>query len=48
MHSIDVLHEVAALTLALVVVRGIQALAEHYFPGSQPTQVGRFIFGGPS
>lgn len=48
MHSIDVVHEIAALTIAFVVIRALQALAEHYFPGSEPTAVGRFIFGGPS
>jgi hypothetical protein len=44
---VDILHEIAALTLALVVIRGVQALAEHYFPGSEPAAVGRFIYGGP-
>ncbi len=48
MHGIDIAHEVAALTIALVVIRGIQAIMEHYFPQSEPAAVGRFIFGGPS
>lgn len=47
MHSIDVVHEIAALTIALVVVRGIQSLVEHYFPNSEPAAVSRFIYGGP-
>lgn len=48
MHSIDVVHEVAALTIAFLFIRGVQALAEHYFPNSEPVAVGRFIYGGPS
>jgi hypothetical protein len=47
-HSVDVVHEVAVLALAFVFIRGLQALAEHYFPGSEPASVGRFLFGGPS
>lgn len=40
-------HLVAALTLGLVAVRGIQAGVEHYFPNTEPAAVLRFIFGGP-
>lgn len=47
MHTVDVLHAVAVLTLALVAVRGFQAFAEHYFPESEGTAVARFIYGGP-
>lgn len=47
MHSVDVLHEIAALLVALFVIRGIQAIGEHYFPGSDPVAVGRFLVGGP-
>jgi hypothetical protein len=47
MQGIDVLHSVAVLTLALVFVRGAQALAEHYFPGSGANTAARFIYGGP-
>jgi hypothetical protein len=47
MESYDVVHVVAALTIGLVVVRGIQAAAEHYFPNTEPVSVLRFIFGGP-
>lgn len=48
MHSVDVVHEIAVLALAFTVIRGVQALLEHYFPDSEPAAVGRFIFGGPS
>lgn len=48
MHGVDVLHEIAAISIALFVIRGLQALGEHYFPGTQPTAVGRYLFGGPS
>lgn len=41
------LHLVAALALGLVVVRGIQAATEHYFPNSEPAAAMRFIFAGP-
>jgi len=47
MHAIDVVHVAAGLTLALVVIRGLQALAEHYFPTSEGTAAARFIYGGP-
>jgi hypothetical protein len=42
-----VINVIAALTLALVVVRGIQAAVEHYFPNSEPAGVMRFLYGGP-
>lgn len=48
MHSIDVVHEIAAITIAFIVIRAFQSLIEHYFPGSNPAAVGRFIYGGPS
>lgn len=44
----DVIHVVAALAIGLLAVRAIQATTEHYFPGSEPTVVMRFLFGGPS
>lgn len=47
-HGIDVLHFVAALTLALLVIRGGQALVEHYFPDSGLVSAERFVYGGPS
>lgn len=47
MHSVDVIHAAAVLTVALVVIRGVQALAEHYFPDSEGVAAARFIYGGP-
>lgn len=47
MHSIDVVHEIAVLAIAFTFIRGLQALYEHYFPGTDPAAVGRFLFGGP-
>jgi hypothetical protein len=46
-HSIDVIHEVAVLTIALVAIRGLQAIAEHFFPDSEAAAAARFIYGGP-
>lgn len=46
MHSVDVVHLAAGLTLALVFIRGVQAITEHYFPGSEPAAVMRFLYGG--
>ncbi|HXU07252.1 MAG TPA: hypothetical protein VN903_40145 [Polyangia bacterium] len=48
MHSVDVLHEIAALAIAFFVIRAVQVLVEHYFPQSDPAAVGRYLFGGPS
>jgi hypothetical protein len=47
MQSFDVLHAIAAVTIALVVVRGLQALGEHYFPDATGVLAARFIYGGP-
>jgi hypothetical protein len=47
MHSVDVLHTAAVVTVALLVIRGFQSLAEHYFPQSEGTAAARFIYGGP-
>ena len=47
MHSVDVIHAAATLTVALLVIRGIQAVAEHYFPQSEGVAAARFIYGGP-
>jgi len=47
MHSVDVLHAIAVITLGFVAIRGLQSLGEHYFPGSEATAVARFIYGGP-
>jgi hypothetical protein len=45
--GIDVVHTIAALTLAFLFIRGLQLLTEHYFPGSGPAQVETFLFGRP-
>lgn len=47
MHSVDVIHAAAVLTIALLVVRAAQAIAEHYFPDSEGVAAARFIYGGP-
>ncbi len=46
-NTTDVVHAIAVLTLALVVIRGLQALGEHYFPDSEALVAGRYIYGGP-
>jgi hypothetical protein len=46
-HSVDVVHAAAVLTVALLVIRGLQAIAEHYFPSSEGVAAARFIYGGP-
>jgi hypothetical protein len=47
-HGVDLLHFIAGLTLALLVIRGGQAIVEHYFPDSGFVPVERFVYGGPS
>lgn len=47
MHTVDVVHAAAVLTVALLAIRGVQAIAEHYFPSSEGVAAARFIFGGP-
>lgn len=47
MHTLDVAHAIAAVAVALVVVRGLQTLGEHYFPNSDAVAAARWIFGGP-
>lgn len=47
MHSVDVIHAAAVLTVALLFIRTLQAIGEHYFPESEGTTAARFIFGGP-
>lgn len=48
METYEATHLVALLAFAFLVIRAIQATTEHYFPGSEPTVVMRFLFGGPS
>lgn len=45
--GVDVLHAVAALTLAFLFVRGLQLLTEHYAPGSGAVAAERFLYGAP-
>ena len=47
MHSVDVIHVAATLTIALVAIRGAQALLEHFFPESEAAAAARFVYGGP-
>lgn len=47
MHSVDVIHSAAVLTVALLVIRGVQAIVEHYLPNHEATAAARFIYGGP-
>jgi hypothetical protein len=47
MHSLDVIHAAATVTVALLVIRGVQAIAEHYFPNAEAVAAARFIYGGP-
>jgi hypothetical protein len=47
MNSVDVIHAAAVLTVALLVIRALQAIAEHYFPQSEAVAAARFIYGGP-
>lgn len=46
MHAIDVTHAAAAVTAALLFLRIVQSLVEHYFPGSGASVAMRFIYGG--
>lgn len=48
MQGIDVVHAIAGITLAFLFIRGLQALTEHYFPGSGAVQAERFLYGGPA
>lgn len=48
MQGVDVLHTIAVLTVAYLFIRGLQALTEHYAPGSGAVKAERFLFGGPS
>ncbi len=47
MQSVDVLHAVATVTIALLAIRGLQAIAEHFFPNSEAAAAARFIYEGP-
>lgn len=47
MQAVDVLHAAAVTTVALLVIRGFQAMIEHYFPDTEAAAAARFIYGGP-
>lgn len=47
MHSVDVVHAAAVFTVAMLTIRGVQAIVEHYFPDSEAAVAARFIYGGP-
>lgn len=47
MHSVDVIHVAATVTVALLVIHALQAIAEHYFPDSEAVAAARFIYSGP-
>jgi hypothetical protein len=38
---------VAGITVAFLFIRGLQALTEHYAPGSGAVKAERFLYGGP-
>jgi hypothetical protein len=46
--TFNVVNWVAAAAVGFLLIRAVQATTEHYFPGSEPTVVMRFLFGGPS
>jgi hypothetical protein len=46
-HTVDVIHAFAVLTVALLFARFMQAIGEHYFPSSEGVTAARFIYGGP-
>lgn len=46
--GVDVIHTVAAITIGLLFIRGLQLLTEHYFPGSGACKAERFLYGGPN
>jgi hypothetical protein len=35
------------VSLGMLVLHGLQAIAEHYFPNTEATAAARFILGGP-
>lgn len=47
MGTVDGLHTVAFILIGMTLLRGIQALAEHYAPSAEPVVALRFILGGP-
>lgn len=47
MQTFDVAHGIAVVLVAMLVLHGLQAIAEHYFPNTEAVAAGRFIVGGP-
>jgi hypothetical protein len=47
MQTFDVAHGVAVILVGMLVLHGLQAIAEHYFPNTEATAAARFILGGP-
>jgi len=47
MQGVDVLHAVATITIAFLFIRALQALTEHYAPGTGAVKAERFLYGGP-
>lgn len=47
MESLNLLYGVGLVLASLAVLRGGQAIAEHYFPNSEGVVAARFILGGP-
>lgn len=47
MESINLVYGAGLVLAALAVLRGVQAISEHYFPNSEGVVAARFILGGP-
>lgn len=47
MESLNLAYGAALVLASLAVLRGVQAIAEHYFPNTEGVVAARFILGGP-
>jgi hypothetical protein len=47
LESINLLYGAGLVLASLAVLKGVQAIAEHYFPNSEGVVAARFILGGP-
>lgn len=45
--SINLFYGAGLVLASLAVLKGVQAIAEHYFPNSEGVVAARFILGGP-
>jgi hypothetical protein len=45
--SLNLAYGIALVIASFAVIRGAQAMAEHYFPNSEGVVAARFILGGP-